>query len=259
MPDTGTSVGGDAAATRAAARDRVAAAALGLVEDGMTLGLGTGDSARRFVDALARRVRAESLRITCVATSNATADQARAAGLDVRPLPEVARVDVAFDGADEVDPGLDLIKGGGGALTREKIVAASADRFVVLVDAGKLVEVLGAAFPLPVEVVPEAVRLVAGRLEALGGVPVLRPARSGEPAAGPFVTDLGHSILDARFPGIPDPASLSAALDGIPGIVGHGLFVGFASLVLVGELDTPAVRRLPRTPGRGPTPQGGLP
>jgi ribose 5-phosphate isomerase A len=242
------------AADREAARDRVAAAALELVEDGMALGLGTGDTAGRFVDGLARRVREQKLDVTCVATSNATAARARAGGLVVRDLPELERLDLALDGADEVDPRLDLIKGGGGAQTRERIVAASADRFVVLVDEGKLVTVLGAGFPVAVEVIPEAIRLVARRLEALGAVPVLRPAAPGLDA--PFVTDLGLRILDARFPRIEDPATLSAALDALPGVVGHGLFVGLASLVLVGEFASPDVRRLPRAPGPRPFSQG---
>jgi len=242
------------AADREAARDRVAAAALALVEDGMALGLGTGDTSARFVDALARRVREEKLDVTCVATSNATATRARAAGLVVRALPEVERLDLALDGADEVDPRLDLIKGGGGAQTRERIVAASAARFVVLVDEGKLVPVLGAGFPVAVEIVPEAVRLVSRRLEALGAVPVLRRAAAGHDA--PFVTDLGLRILDARFPRIDDPAPLSAALDALPGVVGHGLFVGLASLVLVGEFASTEVRRLPRAQGSRPSSQG---
>jgi ribose 5-phosphate isomerase A len=240
-----------------AARDRVAAAALDLVADGMAIGLGTGDTARRFIAALGVRARERSLRLTCVATSEATAAQARAAGLTVRPLPEVDRLDVAFDGADEVDPQLDLVKGGGGAQTRERIVAAAAASFVVLVDEGKLVSVLGVRFPIAVEVVPEAVRLVARRLEALGATPSRRSAAGGGEA--PFVTDLGHWILDARFPRIDDPAALSAALDAIPGVVGHGLFAGLATLVLVGELAAPEVRRLPRAPHLRSFPQGVTP
>lgn len=242
------------AAGREAARDRVATAGLALVEDGMALGLGTGDTAGRFVDALARRVREERLELTCVATSNATAARARAGGLLVRALPEVERLDLALDGADEVDPRLDLIKGGGGAQTRERIVAASAARFVVLVDEGKLVPVLGAGFPVAVEIVPEAIRLVSRGLEALGAAPVLRRAAAGMDA--PFVTDLGLFIVDARFPRIDDPATLSAALDALPGVVGHGLFVGLASLVLVGEFASSEVRRLPRAPGPRPISQG---
>ena len=234
---------GDRAA-REAARDRVAEAALALVGDGMAVGLGTGDTARRFIGALGARVREGGLAVTCVATSEVTAAQARSAGLVVRPLPEVERVDLAVDGADEVDPRLDLIKGGGGAQTRERIVAASAAEFVVIVDSGKLVPVLGVGFPGAVEVVPEAGRLATRRLEALGAAVTRRGG--GE---APFVTDLGHAILDAKFPRIDDAARLSAALDAIPGVVGHGLFAGLASLVLVGELDAPEVRRLPRAPG----------
>jgi ribose 5-phosphate isomerase A len=228
-----------------AARNRVAAAALALVEDGMTVGLGTGDTARRFVEGLGRRVREEGLQVRCVVTSKATEAVARAGSLDVCALPDVGTVDIAFDGADEVDPRLDLIKGGGGAHTREKIVAASAARFVVLVDESKLVGRLG-AFPVAVEVVPEAVALVTRRLVSLGATPRLRHA-PGEPGT-PWITDLGHRLLDAQFPPIADTASLAAALDAIPGIVEHGIFVGMASLVLVGEFRSSAVRSLTRTP-----------
>lgn len=227
-----------------AARDRVAAAAIALVDDGMTVGLGTGDTARRFVEGLGRRVRDEGLRLRCVVTSNTTATLARAVGLDVRALPDVETVDIAFDGADEVDPRLDLVKGGGGAHTREKIVAASAARFVVLVDESKLVDRLG-AFPVAVEVVPEAVALVTRRLVSLGATPRLRYA-PGEPGT-PWITDLGHRLLDAQFPPIADTASLAAALDAIPGVVEHGLFVGMTTLVLVGEFRSSAVRSLTRT------------
>ncbi len=227
-----------------AARNRVVAAALLLVEDGMTVGLGTGDTARRFVAALGRRVRDESLRMRCVVTSNATEVAARAAGLDVCALPEIASLDIAFDGADEVDPQLDLIKGGGGAHTREKIVAASAARFVVLVDSSKRVDRLG-AFPVAVEIVPEAVALVTRRLVSLGAASRLRYASGA--ADGPWITDLGHQLLDAQFPPIDDPASLAAAIDAIPGVVAHGLFVGMASSVLVAELESSAVRSLTRT------------
>ena len=227
-----------------AARDRVAAAALALVADGMTVGLGSGDTARRFVAVLGRRVRDERLRIRCVVTSNATATAARAAGLDVHALPTVESVDIAFDGADEVDPRLDLVKGGGGAHTREKIVAASAARFVVLVDEAKLVDRLG-AFPVAVEIVPEAVALVTRRLMALGAT--VRMRYDAPASVGPWISDLGHHLLDAQFPPIADAASLAAALDAIPGVVEHGLFVRMASLVLVGEFASSAVRSLTRT------------
>ena len=249
----------DFARARDAARDRVAAAAVELAGDGMTIGLGTGDTARRFVLLLGQQTRERGWALTGVSTSNATAAVAREAGLLVRPLPDVEHLDLAFDGADEVDPRLDLIKGGGGAQTRERIVAASADAFVVLVDAGKLVPVLGLHTPVAVEVVPEAVRLVSRRLEALGAAPARRAQGPPGGADEPFLTDLGHWILDARFPRIEDPAALSVALDAIPGVVGHGLFAGLATLVLVGELSSPEVRRLPRAPHLRSFPQGVTP
>jgi len=239
-----------AEAARGAARDRVATTAVAMVESGMTLGLGTGDTARRFVEALARRVGEESLDVVCVVTSNATDVLARARGLIVRPLAEVARVDLAFDGADQIDPRLDLLKGGGGAQTRERIVAASATRFIVLADVGKLVHVLGVDFPIALEIVPEAIRLVARRLEALGATAALRQAPAG---GGAFITDLGNHIVDARFPRIDHASALAAALDAIPGVVGHGLFVDLTTLALVGELDSPGVRRLARAPRQGDT------
>jgi ribose 5-phosphate isomerase A len=224
-----------------AARDRVAAAAAALVETKTTVGVGTGDTARRFTEALARRVKDEGLQIRCVPTSEAAAALCRSLGLALRPLADVERLALAVDGADEVDPRLELIKGGGGAHTREKIVAASADRFVVVVDETKLVDVLGAESPVPIEVVPEAIRLVHRRLADLGAQAEPRLSASEE---GPWVTDLGNRILDARFPGIPDPRALAAALDGIPGVIEHGLFVGMTHLVLVGELESQVVRRL---------------
>ncbi|MGH7725681.1 MAG: ribose-5-phosphate isomerase RpiA [Candidatus Eiseniibacteriota bacterium] len=224
----------------AAARDRAAQAAVALVENGMIVGLGTGDTATRFIERLGRRVHDERLSIRCVVTSEATAARAREHELPLGSLAELGRVDLAVDGADEVSARLDLLKGGGGAMTREKIVVASAQTFVVLVDEGKLVDVLGLKHPIPVETVPEAVALVTRRLEALGSKPGVRMATGSKP----FVTDLGHHIVDARFPGVEDPTQLNAALNDIPGVVGHGLFVGLATIVLVGAIGTPDVRRL---------------
>jgi ribose 5-phosphate isomerase A len=230
-----------------AARDRVARVAIGLVEPGMIVGLGTGDTARRFIEQLAQRAREEALDLTCVATSDASAEFARTQGLVVRSLREAPDVDLAVDGADEVDPRCDLIKGGGGAHTREKIVAASARSFVVLVDESKLVETLGVASAVPLEVLLDAVSLVERRVRALGASPSLRKARGGGPEA--WITDLGHVIVDAKFPRIDEPATLSRALDAIPGVVGHGLSVGMTALVLVGELNGDRVRRLVPGPG----------
>lgn len=217
-----------------AARDRVALEATRLVEDGMVVGLGTGDTSRRFIEQLAQRAREESLRLTCVVTSGASAGVARAGGLEVRTLAEKPSIDLAVDGADEVAPSLDLMKGGGGAHTKEKIVAASAKRFVVLVDETKLVRRLGDVCPLPTEVIEDALPLVRSRLEAMGATVTQRDG----------VTELGNRILDARFGPIEDPAALSARLDAIPGLLEHGLFVGMAHLVLVGDLSSETVRRL---------------
>jgi len=233
----------------AAARDRVAEAALKLVEPGMVVGLGTGDTARRFVERLGVRAREERLGLTCVATSAQTEAVARAAGLIIKSLLEAPQLDLAVDGADEVAPSLDLIKGGGGAHTREKLVALSAARFVVTVDATKLVQALGDTFPVPLEVVAEAVPLVTRALEAMGATPRERAAKEG----GPWVTDLGNRIVDANFGRISDPRKLADQLDAIPGVVEHGLFIGMTSLVLVGDLATETVRRLvPRAPESGP-------
>ncbi|MEP7028167.1 MAG: ribose-5-phosphate isomerase RpiA [Candidatus Eisenbacteria bacterium] len=223
----------------AAARDRVAAAALALVEPGMVLGLGTGDSARRFIERLGERAKAERLGVTCVGTSRATEALAAECGLTVRSLVEATEIELAVAGADEVDPALDLIKGGGGALTREKLVAASAARFVVLVDEAKLVRRLGERFALPIEVLTEAVPLVSRRLEELGAVPRVRATADGD-----YVTDLGNRIVDARFGEISNAAALAARLDAIPGLLEHGLFLGMADLVLVGVPFSQDVRRL---------------
>lgn len=228
-----------------AARDRVAGEAAALVEDGMVVGLGTGDTSRRFIEQLASRARKESLKLTCVVTSGAAAGCARSGGLLVRTLGEAPRLDLAVDGADEVAPTLDLMKGGGGAHTKEKIVAASAARFVVLVDETKLVHRLGDTFPVPVEALEDALPLVRSRLEALGAEVSLRQAQGA-----PYVTELGNRILDARFGAIADPAALAARLDAIPGALDHGLFIGMAHLVLVGDLSSETVRRL--VPERAP-------
>ena len=217
-----------------AARDRAAYEAARLVEDGMVVGLGTGDTARRFIERLAQRAREDSLKLTCVVTSGASAGVARAGGLHVRTLAEAPVLDIAVDGADEVTPSLDLMKGGGGAHTKEKIVAASAARFIVLVDETKLVRRLGDTFPVPAEVIEDALPLVRMRLEAMGALVTRRDG----------VTELGNRILDAKFGPIDDPAALSARLDAIPGLLEHGLFVGMAHLVLVGDLSSETVRRL---------------
>jgi len=206
--------------------------ALDLVRDGMRLGLGTGSTAAMFVEALAERV-AGGLRVTGVPTSEATRLQAERLGIPLVGLDET-ELDLTVDGADEIDGGLNLIKGGGGALTREKIVAASSRRMVVVADASKQVTTLG-RFPLPVEIVPFGAASTARRIgeaaEAAGcqGKIVLR--RTG---AGPFVTDNGNWIFDCHFGAIPDPAGLARALCEVPGVVEHGLFVGLCTGAIIG-------------------------
>lgn len=215
---------------------RAAAAALAYVEDGMRLGLGSGSTAAHFVRLLGRRV-AEGLGITGVATSEATADLARRSGIPVTTLDEMPELDLTVDGADEIGPGLALIKGGGGALLREKIVAYASRRMIVIADSGKRVAELG-AFPLPVEVVGFGLTATALAVERvaieLGLNPAIDLRRRDEQ---PFVTDSGNRILDASFGRIPDPEALGRRLAEIPGVVEHGLFLGFADLALIASAD----------------------
>lgn len=202
--------------------------ALTFVEDGQTLGLGTGRAASAFVKALGERVR-KGLQVRGVPTSDATEALAREQGIPLLTLAEAGRLDVTFDGADEVDPQLDVIKGYGGALVREKIVAASSDRLVILVGDEKLVPKLGARGKLPVEVVPFGVSLCRGSLQALGLEPVLRLTESGEP----YVTDNHNHILDCKVGPIEDAGTLDQQIQCLPGVLGTGLFVGMADAVVV--------------------------
>ena len=207
--------------------------ALGFVEDGMDLGLGTGSTAMAFLELLARRVR-EGLAVRGVPTSEATRQAAERLGIPLTTLDETPELDLAVDGADEIDPTLGLIKGGGGALLREKIVAAAARRMVVIADASKQVPVLG-RFPLPVEVVRfgvtatrRAVMATARRAGCDGSIE-LRCRADG----APFVTDEGHFILDCHCGRILDPEALAGAFRKVPGVVEHGLFLGFASAACI--------------------------
>lgn len=206
--------------------------ALDLVQSGMRLGFGTGSTANHMLRGLATRLHDGRLHdIAGVPTSEMTAALARDLNIPLISLCDSPRLDLALDGADEIDPELRLIKGLGGALLREKIVAASAERFVVIGSASKLVARLGERTPLPVEVVAFALPLCERRLEALGARPVLRLTADGSP----FRTDEGHRILDCAFPGIADPATLGAEIMAIPGVVAHGLFVGLAQLAAVAD------------------------
>jgi ribose 5-phosphate isomerase A len=211
---------------------RVARAALKHVADGMILGLGTGRAAEAFITALGERVRA-GLRVAGVPTSNKSNELARRLNIEIKSLEEVERIDVAFDGADEVTPDLALTKGLGGALLRERVVASEADRFIVLVTPEKLVPKLGSRSPIPIEVVPFAGPSVIRRLRKLGGEPVVRT----KPDGFTYFTDNGNWIVDTRFSPIDDPAALYAKVRDIPGVVDLGLFLNMADLVLVADPD----------------------
>ena len=203
--------------------------ALHYVKPGFTLGLGTGRAASAFIRALGK----SGLKVRGVATSNASETLARECGIEVVSLGEVDRLDIAVDGADEVDPRLNLIKGYGGALVREKIVAESARRFVVLVGAEKIVKRLGERGRLPVEVVPFASPFCARRIKALGLRPTIRLNDDG----GEFVSDNGNLILDCAVKPISNPARLDRELRSIPGVVGTGIFAATADRVLVAAAD----------------------
>jgi len=224
----------------------VGAAAAGLVRDGMAVGIGTGSTVVFLIHELGRRVRDEGLRLVGVPTSYQSRVLCAELGIPVRDLQDSAHLDLAIDGADEVDPNLDLIKGGGGSQTREKIVAAMADELVIVVDASKLVPALGTRFAVPVEVLPVALAYVERAVRALGGTPALRMATAGKD--GPVVTDNGQLILDVRFPAGTALRTIDRELHAIPGVLETGLFFDLARRVLVaaGEPGRPALRTLTR-------------
>lgn len=208
------------------------------VQDGMCLGLGSGSTAAIMLELLGQRVR-EGLRVRGVPTSEMSRELAQRVGIPLIGFDQVSRLDLTIDGADEVDPQLNVIKGGGGALLREKIVASLSRRVVIIVDSHKQVPQLG-AFPLPVEVVQFAWQPLAQRLGELAVQPVLRLGRDGRP----LVTDEGNYILDCAFGRIEDPVVLAARLDAMPGVVDHGLFVGLAHTVVVGRgVETVVIER----------------
>ncbi len=217
-------------------KTEAARVALEHVSDGMKIGIGTGTTAEAFVRLLAERV-ATGLTVIGVPTSERTAALCRELGVPLSTLEDTPELDLTVDGADEIDPALTLIKGGGGALLREKIVAAASARMIVIADRSKLVETLG-RFPLPIEVNRfglRATEIAVGRTAAalgLGGPVTLRMT-----GAQPFVTDGGHFILDASFGRIPDPRALSDALHAVPGVVEHGLFIGLASAAIIAGGD----------------------
>lgn len=208
-----------------------AEAAVRLVRNGMVVGLGTGATASFAIAALIRRTQHEGLQIRGVATSDRSEKQARAGGLTVVDFDDVSMVDITIDGADEIARGsLDLIKGLGGALLREKIVAAASKTLVIVAEARKLVDTLGGGVKVPVEVVPFGWQTTSARLVALGAAPALRLTA----AETPFRTDENNLILDCDFGSIPDPAGLERALSCTVGVVETGLFIGMADVVLIG-------------------------
>lgn len=223
-----------------------AEAALEYVKPGMRLGLGTGSTAEHFVRALGPRVKA-GLKLMTVATSERTATLARELGITVSDINAVRHLDLTVDGADEIGPGLTLIKGGGGALLREKIVAFASDRLIVIADATKVVDVLG-RFPLPVEIARFGWRVTMERIaEAAarcGCSQNLMRLRGGE--AHPFTSDGGNYIADCAAESIPDPQRLAHALEAIPGVAGHGLFIAMASMALIGTRKGVTTLDLPR-------------
>ena len=214
-----------------------AARALEFVEPGMRLGLGTGSTARHFVELLAERVRA-GLAVVAVPTSEATRADAERLGVPLSTLDATPQLDLTVDGADEIDPDLTLIKGGGGALLREKIVASASARMVVIADQSKWVATLG-RFALPIEVIPfgfTATRAAIEKAAAAAGCP--GPARLRQTKEGlPFVSDCGHWIVDAALMRIPDPGALADRLARIPGVVEHGLFISLAQTAILAGPD----------------------
>ncbi|HEY0233486.1 MAG TPA: ribose-5-phosphate isomerase RpiA [Afipia sp.] len=212
---------------------QAAASAVEYVEDGMKLGLGTGSTAKHFVELLGERVRA-GLKIVGVPTSEATRADAQRCGVPLTTLDEIDHLDLTVDGADEIDVHLDVIKGGGGALLREKIVAAASSRMVVIADDSKWVETLG-RFPLPIEVVPFGLGATRCAIEACfkaAGVSGEITVRKGGDGHA-FVTDGGHWIMDAHLGRIPDASRLAALLNTIPGVMEHGLFIGLARTAIL--------------------------
>jgi ribose 5-phosphate isomerase A len=222
----------------AEAHKRAAAArAVEFVRPGMRLGLGTGSTARHFVELVGERVRG-GLDVVAVPTSQATEADAKRYGIALTTLDETPQLDLTVDGADEIDPHLSLIKGGGGALLREKIVAGASARMIVIADASKWVDALG-HYPLPVEVAPFGVAATLREMQqAIAGIqrPGLLTLRRGRDGHA-FVTDGGHWIVDVALGRIDDPAALAHALVGIPGVMEHGLFIGLAQMAIIAGPD----------------------
>jgi ribose 5-phosphate isomerase A len=212
-------------------KEAAARASLRFIKDGQVVGIGTGSTAAYFIQALGEKVR-NGLRIRGVPSSDRSRDEAASLGIPIATLDECPEIDVTVDGTDEFDPQLRLIKGGGGALLREKIVASATKQFVIIADASKKVATLGKV-PLPVEVIKFAETVVARKIEALGATVSLRHGVDGKP----FLTDEHNHILDCEFGQIKDAEKLARHLSDMPGVVEHGLFIGMASILLVANGD----------------------
>ncbi|MGE0681406.1 MAG: ribose-5-phosphate isomerase RpiA [Candidatus Binatia bacterium] len=225
-----------------ALKQAVAAAAVDLVPSHTILGLGSGSTLAFFIKLLGERVRTGQLQIVGVPTSYQTRLLARQHGIPIQDAMDIDHVDLTIDGADEIDPTGNLIKGAGGAHVMEKLVAACADRFIVVADESKLVHTLGERFPVPVEVIVPSVPFILRRLQELGGTPVVR---CGPGKLGPVMSDLGNPIIDVRFDVIHDAAALDHILNNIPGVVGHGLFINMAHEVIVAKspVENPLIER----------------
>ncbi|MFB2918054.1 MULTISPECIES: ribose-5-phosphate isomerase RpiA [Aerosakkonema] len=225
-------------------KQQVGKAAADRVQSGSIVGLGTGSTTAYAIQFLGDRLKSGELKdIIGVPTSFQAEVLAREYGIPLTTLDVIDRIDIAIDGADEVDPQLNLIKGGGAAHTREKVVDTLAAQFIVVVDSSKLVDKLGSTFKVPVEVIPMAYAPVMRAIEKLGGKPELR---MGIKKAGPVVTDQGNMVIDVKFDSIDDPAELEKTLNNIPGVLENGLFVNTTNLVLVGEIKDgqPSVREI---------------
>jgi len=216
------------------AKRRAASEAAGYVEDGFVVGLGSGSTAAYAIREIGRRVREEGLRVLGVPSSYSAFLLAVKSGIPLTTLNEHPILDLDIDGADQIDRRLNLIKGMGGALTREKIIAASSRKFIVVADETKLTSSLGEGQPIPIEILPFALPLVIDRIRRIGGRPKLRERKDG---SGPYITDNGNFILDVDFGAVDEPAKLEMRLKGIPGVIETGLFLGMAQEAIIGTKD----------------------
>lgn len=225
-------------------KQEVGKAAATRVQSGSIVGLGTGSTTAYTIQFLGDRLKSGELKdIIGIPTSFQAEVLAKQYGIPLTTLDAVDHIDIAIDGADEVDPQKNLIKGGGAAHTREKIVDYLAEQFIVVVDSSKIVDRLGSSFPVPVEVIPMAIAPVMRAIKKLGGKPELR---MGVKKAGPVITDQGNMVIDVKFDNIENPADLEKTLNNIPGVLENGIFVGVTDLVLVGEVQDskPVVREM---------------